>query len=147
MAKSRSAWAFSPAAASFLASGRAWREYRQPSISPTGVLGTLLQWGLNALADRLTHTRNRKKEERLLDGTLLMTCHWLARDVFNPSRQTHSKILRSTDEGESWTEIRIGPDGFPDGAQTVADWTAFQNPDGGRPGKLVTYLGVSIAAR
>lgn len=47
-------------------------EYRQPSISPTGVLGTLLQWGLKALADRLTHTRNRKKEERLLDGTPIL---------------------------------------------------------------------------
>ncbi len=80
----------------------------------------------------------------LQGGTLLMTCHWLAHDVFNPSRQTHSKILRSTDEGKSWTEIRIGPDGFPDGAQTVADWTAFQIPDPGRPEKLVTHLGVSM---
>ena len=119
--------------------------------------------GVDGYAERAVFFRSRdggrtwgKRQERLdirgrefgltvlHDGTLLMTCHLLARDVFNPSRQTHSKILRSTDEGESWTEIRIGPDGFPDGAQTVADWTAFQNPDGGRPGKLVTYLGVSM---
>ena len=80
----------------------------------------------------------------LNDGTLLMTCHWLARDVFNPSRQTHSKILRSTDDGKTWTEIRIGPDGFPDGAQTVADWTAFQIPDASRPGAFTTCLGVSM---
>ena len=27
----------------------------------------------------------------LHDGTLLMTCHCLVRDVFNPSKHTHSK--------------------------------------------------------
>lgn len=80
----------------------------------------------------------------LTDGTLLMTCHWLARDVFNPSRHTHSKVFRSTDEAKTWSEIRIGPDGFPDRAQTAADWMAFETPDPDRPGKLLTCLGVSM---
>ena len=78
------------------------------------------------------------------DGTLLMTCHWLSRDAFNPSKHTHSKIFRSTDEGKTWTEIRIGPDGFPDRAATAADWMAFQIPDSNRPGKLLTCVGVSM---
>jgi hypothetical protein len=80
----------------------------------------------------------------LSDGTLLMTCHWLARDAFNPSKHTHSKVFRSTDEGRTWSEIRIGPDGFPDQAQTSADWMAFEIPDADRPGKFLTCLGVSM---
>ena len=80
----------------------------------------------------------------LSDGTLLMTCHWLARDVFNPSRQTHSKIFRSTDDGETWSETRIGPDTFPERAQTVADWVAFELPDEEHPGKFLTSVGVSM---
>ena len=80
----------------------------------------------------------------LNDGTLLMTCHWLARDVFNPSKHTHSKIFHSTDEGRTWAEIRIGPDGFPDRAQTAADWMAFEIPDADRKGKVLTCLGVSM---
>lgn len=80
----------------------------------------------------------------LQDGTLLMTCHWLARDIFNPSKYTHSKIFRSTDEGRTWSEIRIGPDGFPDQAQTMADWMAFEIPDMERPEKFLTCLGVSM---
>jgi len=80
----------------------------------------------------------------LSDGSLLMTCHWLARDVFNPSKHTHSKIFRSTDEGKTWSEIRIGPDAFPDRAATVADWMAFEMPDPKHPGKLLACLGVSM---
>ena len=78
------------------------------------------------------------------DGSLLMTCHWLARDAFNPSKHTHSKIFRSTDEGHTWSEIRIGPDGFPDKAATVADWMGFEIPDPKRPGKLLSCIGISM---
>ena len=80
----------------------------------------------------------------LNDGTLLMTCHWLANDVFNPSGHTHSKVFRSTDEAKTWSEIRIGPDGFPNRAETVADWMAFEIPDEDRPGKFLACLGVSM---
>lgn len=80
----------------------------------------------------------------LHDGTLLMTCHWLARDVFNPSKHTHSKIFRSTDAGRTWSEIRIGPDGFPDAAETAADWMAFEMPNRQRPSEMLTCVGVSM---
>lgn len=80
----------------------------------------------------------------LHDGTLLMTCHWLSRDVFNPSKHTHSKVFRSTDEGKTWSEIRIGPDWFPDKAETVADWMAFEIPDPSVPSLVTTCLGVSM---
>ena len=80
----------------------------------------------------------------LSDGSLLMTCHWLANDVLNPSRHTHSKIFRSTDEGKTWSETRIGPDGFPDKAATSADWMAFEIPDPKRPGKMLACIGVSM---
>ena len=79
----------------------------------------------------------------LHDGTLLMTCHWLARDVFNPSKHTHSKVFRSTDEGRTWSETTIGPDGFPAGGQTAADWMAFEMPDA-HSTRRVTCLGVSM---
>ncbi|MDP7206280.1 MAG: sialidase family protein, partial [Pirellulaceae bacterium] len=52
----------------------------------------------------------------LRDGTILMPCHLLARDVSNTSNYTHSKLFRSEDGGLRWTEIRIGPEGFPAGA-------------------------------
>jgi len=119
--------------------------------------------GIDGYAERAVFWRSRDggqtwgpREERvdlqgrefgltaLTDGTLLMTCHWLARDVFNPSRHTHSKMFRSIDDGQSWSEIRIGPDGFPDGAQTAADWMAFEMPDPHRPGKFLACVGVSM---
>ncbi len=80
----------------------------------------------------------------LHEGTLLMTCHWLAQDIFNPSKHTHSKIFRSTDDGRTWTETQIGPVGFPDQAQTAADWMAFEIPDRLHPGRLLTCVGVSV---
>jgi hypothetical protein len=80
----------------------------------------------------------------LSDGTLLMTCHWLARDAFNPSQHTHSKVFRSTDAGTTWSETRIGPDGFPNRAETTADWMAFEIPDVNRPGQFLACLGVSM---
>ena len=50
---------------------------------------------------------------------------------------------RST-RGDSWTEERVGPDGFPDRAVTLTDWTALELPDPQRPGKTLVQLGVSI---
>ena len=80
----------------------------------------------------------------LQDGTLLMPCHWLAVDALNPSRHTHGKLFRSSDEGRTWSENRIGPAGFPDRAQTTSDWMAFEIPAADGQGQFLTCLGVSI---
>lgn len=80
----------------------------------------------------------------LSDGTLLMPCHFLANDAANRAGYTHSKIFRSTDEGQTWTEQRVGPDGFPEKAETSTDWTALELPDPERPGKRLVQLGVGM---
>ncbi len=80
----------------------------------------------------------------LHDGTLLMPCHLLAQDQANGAGYTHSKLFRSTDRGATWSEIRVGPGGFPPNAQTATDWTTFELPDPERLGKYVTYFGVSM---
>ena len=80
----------------------------------------------------------------LHDGTILMPCHLLTRDLANKAKYTHSKLFRSTDQGVHWSEIRIGPDGFPGGANTATDWTTVQYRDPLRPGHWITRLGVSM---
>lgn len=81
----------------------------------------------------------------LADGTLIMTCHILARDVFNEAGHAYSKVFRSTDGGRVWSEMRIGPEGFPAGGRTAADWTAVEIDAPHNPGKKVALLGVSVS--
>jgi len=80
----------------------------------------------------------------LRDGTILMPCHLLARDVSNTAQYTHSKLFRSVDHGVTWSEIRIGPEGFPVGANTATDWTTVQHKSDSRPRTWITRLGVSM---
>jgi len=80
----------------------------------------------------------------LADGTLLMPCHFLSNDAANKAGYTHSKLFRSTDRGQTWTETRIGPEGFPDKAQTSTDWTAVELPDPERPGQTLVQFGVAM---
>ena len=82
---------------------------------------------------------------RLSDGTLLMPCHFLKQDSKNTVGHTHSKLFRSTDSGHTWTEIRIGPDGFPPNGLTNTDRNIIEIPDKRNPKKLLAYLGVSLA--
>ena len=82
----------------------------------------------------------------LSDGTLLMPCHFLANDAANKAGYTHSKLFRSTDAGRTWTEERIGPDGFPEKAETMTDWTAIEIPDRANPKRFQTLFGVSMAS-
>ncbi len=81
---------------------------------------------------------------RLSDGTLLMPCHFLGNDAANKAGHTYSKLFRSTDDGKTWSETRIGPEGFPDKAQTATDWTVFETPDPEATGKTIALFGVSM---
>jgi hypothetical protein len=80
----------------------------------------------------------------LADGTLILPCHFLANDAANKAGYTYSKVFRSANEGKTWTEQRVGPEGFPDKAQTSTDWTAVEWPDRERPGKTIVQLGVGM---
>ncbi|HIN95003.1 MAG TPA: hypothetical protein EYN03_05105 [Planctomycetes bacterium] len=81
----------------------------------------------------------------LSDGTLLMPCHFLSSDSVNKAGHTYSKVFRSVDRGKTWTETRVGPEGFPAMAATMNDWTAFEVSDPKRPGKQLTCLGTSMS--
>ena len=103
--------------------------------------------GGNTWGDREEHPEVHGREfslNRLSDGTLLMPCHFLKQDAANKTGHTHSKLFRSTDEAKTWTEIRIGPDGFPPKAQTATDWTIWEMPDPQDPGKTIAMFGVSM---
>ncbi|MDP6555808.1 MAG: sialidase family protein [Pirellulaceae bacterium] len=81
---------------------------------------------------------------RLSDGTLLMPCHFLKQDAANHAGHTYSKLFRSVDDGKTWSETRIGPEGFPAKAQTATDWTVVEIPDPEAPRKTTTMFGVSM---
>jgi len=80
----------------------------------------------------------------LSDGTLIMPCQLLRDDSSNQAGHSYSKIFRSVDGGHVWTETRIGPEGFPEKAQTAVDWNAIEFPDADHPGKTIVQLGVSM---
>ena len=81
---------------------------------------------------------------RLSDGTLLMPCHFLKQDAANDVGHTYSKLFRSTDDGKTWSETRVGPKGFPADARTATDWTVFEIPDPKAPRKTIAMFGVSM---
>lgn len=80
----------------------------------------------------------------LADGTLIMPCHFLANDAANKTGYTHSKIFRSVDHGKTWSEERVGPEGFPEKAGTSTDWTPVELPDPERSGKTFVQLGIAM---
>ena len=80
----------------------------------------------------------------LSDGTILMPCHFLVNDAYNQAGYTYSKLFRSTDHGANWTETRIGPEGFPDGANTATDWTVVELPGADVLAPRVVLFGVSM---
>jgi len=81
---------------------------------------------------------------RLNDGTLMMPCHFLKQDAANKAGYTYSKLFRSTDDGKTWTETRIGPKGFPPRANTATDWSVLEVPDPKAPGRRMAVFGVSM---
>jgi len=80
----------------------------------------------------------------LADGTLIMPCHFLGVDAANDAGYTYSKVFRSADQGRTWSETRIGPKGFPKGANTASDWTVVEIPDPELAKKTYVLLGVSM---
>jgi len=66
----------------------------------------------------------------LSDGTLFITVHLLEGDLRNPDTYTHSYIHRSIDNGQTWTTLRIGPEGFPEKAVTHTSRQVLELPDG-----------------
>ncbi|MDA0658611.1 MAG: sialidase family protein [Planctomycetota bacterium] len=80
----------------------------------------------------------------LSDGTLIMPCQIQGNDAENESGYTYSKLFRSTNNGQTWTEQRIGPEGFPEKASTSLDWTPLELPDPDRPGNTMVQLGVAM---
>lgn len=81
---------------------------------------------------------------RLSDGTLLMPCHFLSQDAANTAGYTYSKLFRSTDDGRHWSELRIGPEGFPPRANTATNWSVVEIPDEKNPTKSLVLFGVSM---
>ena len=64
------------------------------------------------------------------DGTLFATGHLSAEDFKNPDGYTHSYLHRSSDSGQTWERMRIGPDGFPTNAQTMSSRNVVELPYG-----------------
>lgn len=52
------------------------------------------------------------------DGTLFSTSTLSDEDSKNPEGHYHSYVHRSTDGGQTWERMRIGPEGFPPKANT-----------------------------
>lgn len=63
----------------------------------------------------------------LRDGTLLITVHFLANDVRNPTDRTRSFVHRSTDAGRSWNTIVAEPD---EAGQSCTTRTILELSDG-----------------
>ena len=55
------------------------------------------------------------------DGTLFITTHLLSNDLRNKSGYIHSYLHRSTDEGQTWTTLKIAAEDIPGAAPKT--WT------------------------
>jgi len=66
----------------------------------------------------------------LSDGTMLLTVHFLAHDVRNPSGYCRSFVHRSDDGGETWTTVAAEPDGCKAGDQVCTTRNILELPDG-----------------
>lgn len=66
----------------------------------------------------------------LRDGTVLMTVHFLAGDVRNPTGYTRSFVHRSTDGGRTWTTTVAEPEGMAPGGASCTTRTVLELDDG-----------------
>lgn len=81
----------------------------------------------------------------LSDGSLILTCHFLSSDTNNKAGYTYSKLFRSGDNGKTWDESRVGPEGFPPRVGTNTDRNAFEITDPDDPRKMIAYVGISTS--
>jgi len=80
---------------------------------------------------------------RLGDGTLFITTHLRKDEVRNPDKYTHSYVHRSTDQGKTWSTLRIGAEEVP--GVSPKTWThTSRNILELRDGSLI--LGVSAGS-
>ena len=66
----------------------------------------------------------------LRDGTVLMTVHFLAGDVRNPTGYTRSFVHRSTDGGRTWSTTVAEPEGMAPGGASCTTRTVLELDDG-----------------
>ena len=66
----------------------------------------------------------------LRDGTVLMTVHFLSRDVRNPTGYTRSFVHRSADGGRTWTTTVAEPEGMEPGGSSCTTRTVLELDDG-----------------
>ncbi len=66
----------------------------------------------------------------LRDGTVLMTVHFLSRDVRNPTGYTRSFVHRSVDGGRTWSTTVAEPEGMEPGGSSCTTRTVLELDDG-----------------
>ena len=66
----------------------------------------------------------------LRDGTVLMTVHFLSRDVRNPAGYTRSFVHRSADGGHTWSTTVAEPEGVAPGGSSCTTRTVLELDDG-----------------
>ena len=66
----------------------------------------------------------------LRDGTVLMTVHFLAGDVRNPTGYTRSFVYRSADGGRTWSTTVAEPAGMAPGGSSCTTRTVLELDDG-----------------
>ncbi|MEC9096281.1 MAG: hypothetical protein VX776_06580, partial [Planctomycetota bacterium] len=82
---------------------------------------------------------------QISDGTIVMTCHLLTQDARNTDFYAYSKLFHSHDNGKTWKETRVGPEGFPDKRPTNTDRNVFELPNPDAPDKPFACLGISTS--
>lgn len=66
----------------------------------------------------------------LRDGTVLITVHFLSRDVRNPAGYTRSFVHRSADGGRTWTTTVAEPEGMAPGGSSCTTRTVLELDNG-----------------
>ena len=82
---------------------------------------------------------------QLSNGSIVMTCHFLTQDKRNTDGFPYSKLFHSKDNGETWTETRVGPQGFPDKRPTNTDRNLFELPNPDNPEHPFACVGISTS--